>query len=258
MAPACGRAPSQPGGPAMILRDHDNGIARLTLDRGGARNALSIAGWDALARMAAELAASDARAVLVQSAMPGAFSAGADLAEFAALIEDPALRTRFRRAMAGGIEALAALPMPVIAAVDGGCFGAAVALTLACDLVVAGDRALFATTPAKLGIGYPASDVARLRARVGQGQAARMLFTADRIDADEAARIGLAHLRGTDAGAVALNLAQTIAANDGDAVRLLKSVLTDPAAPGHDAAFEDAFGSPGFARRLGDFLAGKR
>jgi enoyl-CoA hydratase/carnithine racemase len=242
----------------MIRLDFQDTIGLLTLDREGARNALPIAAWDAIADAADDVAASDAHVLILQSAMPGMFSAGADLGEFPALVADPAMRTRFRTAMARGIEALAGLPMPVIAVVNGGCFGAAVALTLACDIVVAGDTALFATTPAKLGIGYPASDVARLRARIGAAQAARMLFTGDRIDADEAARIGLAHLRSADAAGVARAMAGMIAANDPDAVRLLKAVLRDPDAPGHDRAFEDAFGSPAFAQRLDAFLAGKR
>lgn len=242
----------------MIRLQFDQAIALLTLDRGGARNALPIAAWDAIADAAASVAASNAQVLIIEAAMPGTFSAGADLGEFSALITDRTLRTRFRTAMATAIEALAELPIPVIAAVDGGCFGAAVALTLASDIVVAGDAALFAITPAKLGIGYPASDVARLRARVGAGQAARMLFTGDRIDADAALQIGLAHFRVSNAAEQARTMAATICVNDPDAVRLLKSILRDPANPGHDQAFEDAFGSPGFAQRLDAFLGGRR
>ena len=242
----------------MIRTERDGALALLTLDRGGARNAISIAAWDALAAAAAGIGAGDAAAAIPRSAMPGSFSAGADLTEFRDLIDDPALRTRFRVAMARGIGAVAALPMPVIAAVDGGCFGAAVALTLACDIVVAGDGAVFATTPAKLGIGYPAVDVARLKARIGAGQAAAMLFTGERIDADAALRIGLAHRRAPHAEPVAREIARAIAANDPGAVRLLKSVLRDSGASSHDQAFEDAFGSAAFAERLAAFLKGKR
>lgn len=242
----------------MIHLQFNEATALLSLDRGGARNALAISAWDAIAEAIKSVAASDARVLIIESAMPGMFSAGADLSEFPALVADPAMRTRFRTAMARGIEAVAALPIPVIAVVGGGCFGAAVALTLACDIVVAGDGALFATTPAKLGIGYPATDVARLRDRVGAGQAARMLFTGDRIDADEAARIGLAHRRVADAGGEARAMAAMIAANDPDAVRMLKAVLRDPGDRAHDRSFEDAFGSPGFAARLHAFLGGKR
>lgn len=237
------------------LHDH---IAILTLDRGGARNAVPIAGWKALAEATCEISVSGARAVVVRSAMRGVFSAGADLAEFRLLTEDPALRARFREEMAAGIEGVADLPMPVICAVDGGCFGAAVALTLACDIVLAGDQAVFATTPAKLGLTYPAGDVERLKARVGDGQAGLMLFTGDRIDADEAARIGLAHRRVVHAQPAAHELANAIAANVPDAVFALKAVLRDPAGTQHGQTFDDAFGSEAFHERLGAFLEGRR
>ncbi len=252
------RAPSPSFRFAMIGWILHDTIAILTIDRGSARNAVPIAGWETLAAAAGEIAASDARAVILRSAMASSFSAGADLAEFQQLVADPALRPRFREAMAAGIEGVAALPMPVIAAVDGGCFGAAVALTLACDIVVAGDAAVFATTPAKLGIGYPADDVARLTQRVGAGQAAVMLFTGTQVTADEAVRSGLAHRRAAHAWPVAHELANAIAANVPDAVRQLKRVLRDPAAAEHDQAFDDAFGSLAFAERLNAFLGGKR
>lgn len=236
------------------LSDH---VATLTLDRGGARNAIPTRGWEALAVAAREIAASAARVVVVQSAAPGIFSAGADLGEFRLLVDRPELRARFREAMKAGIEGVAGLPVPVLAAVDGGCFGAAVALTLACDIVVAGDAAVFATTPAKLGLSYPSNDVARLSARVGQGAAAMMLFTGDRVSADGALANGLAQARASHAAPRALELARAIAANVPGAIVKLKQVLRDPGAPGHDAVFDEAFGSPAFAERLGAFLGGK-
>jgi enoyl-CoA hydratase/carnithine racemase len=242
----------------MIRWHLDHGIAHLTLDRGGARNAIPIAGWQALATAAGEIAASDARVVVLSSGMPGIFSAGADLAEMRRLVDDPALRPRFREAMYAGIESVAALPMPVVAAIDGGCFGAAVALTLPCDIVVAGDEAVFATTPAKLGLSYPASDVARLSARVGEGTAALMLFTGNRVDADAALARSLAHVRASDAAREVLSLAEAIAANEPSAVRTLKQLLRDPNQPHHGATFDEAFGTPAFAERLTAFLNGKR
>lgn len=242
----------------MIRWQQSGPIVKLVLDRDGARNALPIAAWDALADAAAAIATSDARVVLLGSGMPGVFCAGADLAEFRQLIDDPTRRVRFREAMRAGIEGLAALPMPVIAAVDGGCFGAAVAITLACDIVVAGEAAEFATTPAKLGLSYPASDIARLEARVGEGRAAFMLFTGERLDATAAVKIGLADLRAPNAALKAQDLAQAVAANAPEAIRKLKRALRDPELPEHDAAFDDAFGSAAFGERLGAFLAGKR
>ncbi len=240
----------------MIVATREHDVLTIAFDRPAARNALSTEGWHALADAAHRAARDDVPAVVVASATPGIFSAGADLATLEPLASDVAGRPAFRLRMHAAIEALAALPMPVIAAVDGGCFGAAVAITLACDICIAGDAAVFATTPARLGIGYPGSDVARLAERVGRGQAARMLFSAAQVDADEAVRIGLADLRAADAGAAARDMAARIAANAPDAVRLLKRTLTDPA--GADAGFDAAFGSPSFARGLAAFRNRRR
>lgn len=224
----------------MIRVERHGAVATLWLDRPVARNAVSMAGWRALAVAAAGLSTSDAAVVAIRSAVPGVFSAGADLAELARLADHPDERAPFREAMAAAIEAIAALPMPVIALVESGCFGAAVALILAADMVVAGEGAHFAVPPARLGIGYPAGDVARLAARIGRGQAARLLFTGASIDAGEALRIGLADLTGGEA------MIAAIAGNDPAATRLLKHMLADPDDPGHAAAFEASFGSAAF------------
>jgi enoyl-CoA hydratase/carnithine racemase len=225
----------------MIGLHFAKGIATIRLDRPEARNAMPPDAWRDLAATVARIPA-DSRVVVIASTSPGIFSAGADLKELARLADDVPARAAFRDAMRAGIEAVAALPMPTVAAVEGGCFGAAVALALACDLIVAGADARFAVPPAKLGIAYPAPDVARLTERVGQGAARRLLFTADPIDAAEALRIGLADL--VDAPNA---VAARIAANDASALALLKRMAADPHAPGHVAAFADSFGSPAFA-----------
>lgn len=237
----------------MIEVHWDGPIASIVLARGGARNAVPIAGWERLAEHAAMLG--EARVVLVQSDMPGMFSAGADISEFNGLQEDPALRSRFRAAMRSGIEAIAALPMPVVAAIDGGCFGAAVALILAADLRIAGDAAQFAVTPARLGLGYPREDVARLAGQVGQGHAAGLLFTGGTIDADRAAAIGLIERRAPLAGETAMAMARRIAENAPMAVRQLKQALRRPEDATLDSAFEAAFGGAELAEGLAAFRA---
>ncbi len=221
----------------MIARDTHNGVVRVTLDRPERRNAMGVAHFHALADTIAAIPA-DSPVVLIRSAATGIFSAGADLSEVARLADTPALRAPFHAAMRAAADAVAALPMPVVAAIDGGCHGAALALILAADLRIAGPAASFALPPARLGIAYPAEDLARLSTLIGPGQAARLAFTAEAIDAAEAHRIGLVEAIG-DGEAVA----QTIAANDPVALATLKAMLRDPAAPGHGGAFEDSFGS---------------
>ncbi len=225
----------------MITLDLSDGIARLTLDRPAQRNALATSDWRSLAETIARIPR-DAAVVLLQSSSSGIFSAGADLRDLSLLADDPARRAPFREAMRAGIDALHALPMPVIAAIDGGCFGAAVALGLAADLRIATPQATFAIPPAKLGIAYPAEDVARLARRIGEAQAARLLFTGATIDAAEALRIGLVDQIGD-----AATMADEVARNDPAALVTLKAMLRDPAHPAHAAAFEDSFANPRFA-----------
>jgi enoyl-CoA hydratase/carnithine racemase len=234
----------------MIHVARDGAVATIALARAEARNALPTAAWVALGAAANQVA--DARAVILKSDVPGIFSAGADIHEFHALQADPALRPAFRTAMREAIDAIAALPMPVIAAIDGGCFGAAVALILAADIRIAGNSAEFATTPARLGLGYPREDVARLVAQLGRGMASLMLFTGDRLMPDEAKRIGLVELRAKKAIETASGLAATIAGNAPEAVRLLKRSLGGGGG-GLDEAFDQTFGGAEFAEGLAAF-----
>ncbi|MFD1036324.1 enoyl-CoA hydratase/isomerase family protein [Sphingomonas hankookensis] len=235
----------------MIDCTMDGDIATLWLARGAARNALPTSGWRTLVERVADLAASDARAVILASREPGIFSAGADIAEFGELQRDPARRTAFREQLSAAIEGIAALPMPVIAAVDGGCFGAGVALMLACDIAIAGDGARFAVPPARLGILYPPADVARLVAAVGRGHAARLLYSGDAIDADAALAIGLVQQRSSDPLTAVQALAERIAANAAQAVRGLKQAV-DGVASG-EARFDAAFGGAELQEGLAAF-----
>lgn len=226
-------------------------IARISLDRPASRNAIAIGQWSALAEAAETVAASGVGALIVRSAAPGIFSSGADLGDLAGLAADPGLRRRFRIDMARAFDAIAGLPIATIAAVDGGCYGAGVALAMACDMRVAGDAARFAITPAKVGIVYPAGDVARLKALVGPGQAARLLATGMTIDADEALTIGLVEQRARSADEAALALAGTITANARSSVAGLKRILAGDEAA--DRLFEDAFGGADFGEGLAAF-----
>lgn len=225
----------------MIRLASEGAVATILLDRPERRNALATADWRSLADVAAAVPR-DAAVVVLAPAVPGVLCAGADLADLARLATDAPARAAFRLAMRAGIEAVAALPMPVVALAGQGCFGAGVALALAADLVVAAPDARFAVPPARLGIAYPAADVARLSARVGRAAAARLLFAAETIGAAEAHRIGLVDRVEEGAGLVA-----AIAANDACSLRDLKAMLADPADPSHDGAFDAAFARPAFA-----------
>lgn len=236
----------------MIELSFEGRAARLLLNRPEARNALAVVHWEALREAVAEVGASDAR-LLVLSGAGGAFSAGADLKEFAGFQADVAARVRFREAMRGAVEPLAALPIATIAFVEGPCFGAGVALAMAADIRVAAPGARFAITPAKMGIGYPQVDVARLVGLVGPGWAARMLFTGEAVDAEEARRIGLVEEIAERDGFEAL--VEAVAACDPASIAMLKQGIalaqrgiTSDAE--QDRRFDDLLGSPVLAERL--------
>jgi enoyl-CoA hydratase/carnithine racemase len=241
----------------MFDLDLADGVARLTLDRPEARNAIPLAGWRALADRAGQAVAEGAR-LLVVTGRGAAFCAGADLSGFATLQQEPAARTRFREDMEAAFERLAQLPIPTVALIGGACFGAGVALAMACDLRVAAAGARFGITPAKLGISYPQPDIARLVRLVGPGQAARLLFTGGTIDAAEAARIGLVEIVSEDPDASAAALADSLLANSAASLAALKRGIALAAAgtvrdAAQDRSFEALFGGEDLATRLAAF-----
>lgn len=237
----------------MISTQVQGPIARILLHRPEARNAFSLDQWEKLAQAAEALASSAARVVLLESTVAGQFCAGADIKAMEAMRRDPHIASRFRVDMRRGLEALAQLPMPTIANVQGNCFGAAVALILACDMRIAGPAARFAITPAKLGIIYPYEDIARLRALVGPGQASRLLLTAATCDAAQAHQMGLVEILGESADAE--RVAEQIAQNAPESLRALKSLLAETEKTARqDQLFDSFFAKSAFSEGLDAFL----
>ncbi|MDG5487355.1 enoyl-CoA hydratase/isomerase family protein [Sphingomonas sp. BGYR3] len=234
----------------MIDVAHRGGIATLTLNRPGARNALATRHWLRLAEAVAAIADSDARVVLLRSADPRCFCAGADLNEFTVLAADAAARQSFLAAMRAAIDGLAVLPLPVIGVVEGECHGAGVALMMACDIVLAGRQARFSIPAARIGLTYPVADIRRLTARAGPGGAARLLLAAERIAADEALRLRLVYRVEERPEAAGDAMAQAMMANDGVAMALLKQRIADPDAADDQGGFLDRFGADSFLARL--------
>ena len=236
----------------MFRLEQKGAVARLRLDRPQARNAIPSSGWTELAELLAGLAESEAHLLVLEGAGE-AFCAGADLGDFPSFQGDPAACAQFREAMRAGLEAVRELPIPAIAHVEGPCYGAGVALAMACDLRVAGRNARFAITPARIGVGYPQEDVHRLVALVGAGQAARLLFTAQPIDAIEAMEIGLVDLFEPEGGIEAL--AAAIAGNSRASIVDLKRAIR-AAMDGRrcddeqDRRFDALIGGEEVARRL--------
>jgi enoyl-CoA hydratase/carnithine racemase len=234
----------------MFRLERNDNYARLILDRPAARNAIPAAAWAALSEKIGLVETSDARLLVVTGAQ-GTFCAGADLDDLAAMNGDAAAIARFREEMRGALDRLRALPIPTVALIEGHCYGAGVALALACDFRMSRLASRYAITPAKLGIAFPQEDVHRLVALVGPGRAARLLFTGETIGGEEAKLIGLVdHHCHSESEVI-----DAILANDRESLRTLKQAIARAGAgvrsdPELDARFDALIGGGEMARRL--------
>jgi len=211
-----------------IRTDIDGAIGTLTIDNPKRLNAVTLAMWQALPEAIARLdAAPDVRVIILRGAGDAAFVAGADISEFAEVRKDAASARAYEAANAGGFRAIRQATKPTIAMIAGPCLGGGLGIAIACDLRVAAANAVFGIPAARLGLGYPPDCMADLVDAIGPARAKELFFTARRIKADEALRIGLVTdvvAEGDLAGAVS-GLAATIAANAPMTIRAAKAAI---------------------------------
>ena len=228
-------------------------IATIRICRAAAANAIPTSAWRELRATIDAAIANGARALILRSGNPRVVSAGADIGDLAQLTDDVAERVRFRSEMREALNELGSLP--AVALVEGGCYGASVAIAMACDVRYAKPCAEFAITPARLGISYPQEDVTRLVDLIGKGQAARLLLSGEVIDAVEAARIGLVEAISEDAAACAESWANSVSGNSSTSVSELRRALDGQSTAD---AFDAAFGGPNFRKGLIAFRTRRR
>jgi enoyl-CoA hydratase/carnithine racemase len=214
-------------------------IAEVVLDRPEAMNALDTATLRVLADLLADLGADPGVvAVVLSSASQRAFCVGADLKERAGMSDAQIMDQRpvFRAAFG----ALLALPQPAIAAVHGFALGGGCELALSCDVIVADGTAVLGLPEASVGLVPGCGGTQLMARRVGPGRAAELIFTGRRVQAGEAASIGLVDVLVPEESARdrALELAGQIAANSPVAVRAAKQALRNGSGLGLVAALD--------------------
>lgn len=210
---------------SLVLREDNGGIATLTLNRPEALNALSPSLFVELrAHLDAIAAAPDAIGCVVLRGAGRSFSAGNDIKAIQA--GDRAPSQHFQ---AETLDAIEALPQPVIAAVHGHCYTGALELVLACDLCIAAESARFADTHGRWGMTPTWGMSQRLPRRIGALQAKELMFTGRPIDAVRAAAIGLVNRCVPDAelDAAAGALAAEIVANSWHTLRADKRLVNE-------------------------------
>jgi enoyl-CoA hydratase len=222
-----------------VRAEVDGPIGRLIIDNPERRNAMDLGMYASVPAAVATLLDDDGvRVVVLRGAGDKAFGAGSDISEFRQE-RTGAAATRYNATEAAAAHAIESIPVPVLAAVHGACMGGGVGLALCADLRYAADDATFAVTPAKLGVGYPPDSMGRLVAAVGAPRAKELVFTAQVIGADTAARIGLVNavVPKADLDAHVDAVAATIATLAPLSLRAAKSAAEDPAS---DRAASDA------------------
>jgi len=209
----------------------DDGVDVLTLAHGKV-NALCVALLDELHAAATAVAAAGPRAVVVTGG-PKLFAAGADITEFAERggaapfeISPPDRVAEIGGAFLRALAAVAALPCPTIAAVNGFALGGGCELALACDFRFASAGARFGQPEILLGIIPGGGGTQRLARLVGPARAKDLVFSGRMVDAAEAAAIGLVD-RVVDGDAVgpAVQAAATYARGPQEATALAKQAV---------------------------------
>jgi enoyl-CoA hydratase len=196
---------------AAVLWDRVGaGVLRVTMNRPPA-NAIGPPIIDGLtAAMDAAVADKGIKVVVVTSAVPKFFAAGADIKHMSGI--DAASFAAYGDALRGALDRLAAPDRITIAAVDGRALGGGLELAMACTLRVAGRMARFGLPEVKLGLIPGAGGTQRLPRLVGRGRALDIMLTARQVPAQEAHAIGLIDRLVDDgaAAAAALDLADEL------------------------------------------------
>uniref|UniRef100_A0AAV1V4V8 Enoyl-CoA hydratase n=1 Tax=Peronospora matthiolae TaxID=2874970 RepID=A0AAV1V4V8_9STRA len=209
-----------------MLDGNDAGIAVFTMDRPDARNALGRQ-FMAEFRQALEQVRFDSsvRVVVVRSAVPRVFCAGADLKE--RLRMTPSEAAASSRGYRTGFTDLEKLPMPTIAAIEGAALGGGMEMALACDLRIAGAKAVLGFPETSLAILPGAGGTQRAARLIGISKAKELIFTSRRLTSEAAEKIGLVDYAVPEDKAYdkALEIAREILPNGPVGIRMAKEAI---------------------------------
>jgi enoyl-CoA hydratase len=170
----------------------EGGALHIVFNNPARHNALSVDMWGALPPLLAQAAGDErVRIVVFSGAGEKAFVSGADISQFE---DQRAAKEAVQHYEALAEEALTSIyvsPKPTLACIRGWCIGGGVNVAISCDIRIAASDGVFAIPAARLGLGYRYSALKNLVDLIGVGAAKDLFYTARRIDAAEAQRLGL-------------------------------------------------------------------
>lgn len=211
----------------FINYEVDSAVAVLTINRPKALNALNSAVLDELNAALDAIDLNEVRALIITGAGEKSFVAGADIGEMSTLTK--AEGEAFGKKGNDVFRKIETLPIPVIAAVNGFALGGGCEISLACDIRICSENAVFGQPEVGLGITPGFGGTQRLARTVGVGMAKQMIYTARNIKAPEALRIGLVNAVYPieELMVAAKKMASMIASNAPVAVRNCKKAIND-------------------------------
>jgi enoyl-CoA hydratase/carnithine racemase len=244
-----------------MLSRRDGAIGHMIFNQPEKHNAVSLEMWKAAERILQEFEADPEIRVLVLSGAGGkSFVAGADISQFEKQRGSAEAQANYNARTRAVYRLVENFPKPTIAMIHGFCIGGGLNLACACDLRLCSETASFGMPAARLALGYPFEAIKRLADIVGIANARHLMFSARRIDAEHALRIGLAQqVAPLDRlEATVEEYAKEIAGNAPLTIRAMKfisnQVLADPAE--RDLETCDAMVAACFASE--DFKEGRR
>ena len=175
-----------------MVAEKSDGIGWITFNNPARRNAMSLEMWEGIDVILEDFEKDESVHVVVMKGAGGkAFVSGADISEFKEKRNNAEAAAYYASVSEGARARLAHLAKPLIAMIDGFCLGGGLAVALAADMRFASEQSQFGVPAARLGIAYGFDGLRRLVSLVGPAMANEIMFTATRINAEEAARIGL-------------------------------------------------------------------
>lgn len=175
-----------------MLSRNEEGVGYITFNNPEKHNAVSIEMWDALVSILNDFKKNkDIRVIVLNGAGGKSFVSGADISKFDKERSSKEAVLNYNKKTQKVYELLETFPKPTIAMINGYCIGGGLNLAVCCDIRICSEKSKFAMPAAKLSLGYPFSSIKRLFDIMGPGMAKHFMFTADRINADEALSCGL-------------------------------------------------------------------
>jgi enoyl-CoA hydratase/carnithine racemase len=215
----------------------DGAILHIRFNNPAKHNALSVDMWEAVPPLLEKAERDDSvRVVVLSGEGEKAFISGADISQFEDMRAAKEAVKRYEAMAEAALQGIHDFAKPTIACIRGYCIGGGLNVAISCDLRVASSNSVFSVPASRLGLGYRYSAMKNLTDLVGPGFAKDIFFTARRLDAAEALRIGLINRVAEPAGLDALLAEYTTAITTGAPLtikagkRIIRDVLksTEP------------------------------